>query len=435
MLNLFLSLLFLTYGLNGQNTVNVSGIVIDAQTKEKLEFVHIGMPEQGIGTVSNQEGAFSFHFPAVFQNDFIIISHIGYQQKWLKKTDFKDGNTTIELIPDPNVLEQVEVTALEHPLEYYIEKAIKKLKKNYPIKLHLMSGFYRELRINADDEKFTRLMEAAIDIQDRGIQYPTSEIKYQVKELRKSYDYTCYTDRQLELEERFGPHNDLFFLFRDNGVRMHLSSNEAARKVMGLQGYLYEPVSLKLDQITHLNGEKIYVISFSSKVLHCKIYLSAEDYGIHRFEHELGLFRVLAEKEKYRAEANRHILKGEPTYGYTVQYQKIDGIYYPSAIKIVDWEGMVNSNTTDEEGATSASYAIHTLIINDLYLKRRDFKRIRYRHQAKKDEDLFDLPFPYNPDFWKNYNVLLLQPIEQKTQIDLEEIMPLEQQFIENGEN
>ena len=51
----------------------------------------------------------------------------------------------------------------------------------------------------------------------------------------------------------------------------------------------------------------------------------------------------------------------------------------------------------------------------------------------KKDVRLYEQEFDYNPDFWQNYNILLANPIQEKTKKDLEKEKALETQFKENS--
>jgi hypothetical protein len=55
--------------------------------------------------------------------------------------------------------------------------------------------------------------------------------------------------------------------------------------------------------------------------------------------------------------------------------------------------------------------------------------------QEKKDIDLYKKDFAYNPEFWKNYNVLLLAPLDSTVKTDLTDKKGLEEQFNSNGKN
>ena len=58
-----LLLLSLTLGLSAQSYQQIIGKIIDQNSQEPLAYVHIGMPTQGIGAISNEEGVFNFSFP------------------------------------------------------------------------------------------------------------------------------------------------------------------------------------------------------------------------------------------------------------------------------------------------------------------------------------------------------------------------------------
>jgi hypothetical protein len=48
---------------------------------------------------------------------------------------------------------------------------------------------------------------------------------------------------------------------------------------------------------------------------------------------------------------------------------------------------------------------------------------------VKRSKALWDLDFEYNADFWKNYNILIDNPMKKSDVETLENLMPLEKQF------
>src|SRR5882672_12133159 len=70
------SLLF--FGAYGQK-LTLSARVLDNETQEPLTYASIGIKGKPIGTISNLNGEFDFHFPLEYRNELLIISMIGYE--------------------------------------------------------------------------------------------------------------------------------------------------------------------------------------------------------------------------------------------------------------------------------------------------------------------------------------------------------------------
>ena len=61
--------------------------------------------------------------------------------------------------------------------------------------------------------------------------------------------------------------------------------------------------------------------------------------------------------------------------------------------------------------------------------------KIRYREKLARDENSLKTNYPYHPEFWKNYNVLKENPVEEKFIREMEGEKSLDIQFEENSSN
>lgn len=100
---------------NKKNTSLRKGRVIDAQTKQPIAYVNLGIPNKSIGTVSQVDG--SFQIP-VSLNDTIEVSMIGYEsEKYLPVSNEKSNSVgIIEMKPKVNTLPEVIITAKTLPV-------------------------------------------------------------------------------------------------------------------------------------------------------------------------------------------------------------------------------------------------------------------------------------------------------------------------------
>ena len=77
--SIFLWLVFLiSFSGQGQN-LTISAKAIDRETKEPLPFASVGIKGRPIGTITNLQGEFDFHFPNEYRNEVFVISMLGYQ--------------------------------------------------------------------------------------------------------------------------------------------------------------------------------------------------------------------------------------------------------------------------------------------------------------------------------------------------------------------
>ncbi|MEP6465012.1 MAG: carboxypeptidase-like regulatory domain-containing protein [Parafilimonas sp.] len=106
------------YHLPLSNKKNISlfkGKVIDAQTKQPIAYVNLGIPNKNIGTVSQVDGSFQI---AASLTDTIEVSMIGYEsEKYLPVSHNNENSVAIiEMKSKTNTLQEVVITAKTLPV-------------------------------------------------------------------------------------------------------------------------------------------------------------------------------------------------------------------------------------------------------------------------------------------------------------------------------
>jgi hypothetical protein len=89
-------------------TIEMSGKIVDSETKKQIEFVNIGILNKNKGTVSNLKGAFTLSVSKSFSKDSLTICHISYNTLKIPIENFK--NRTLSLTPKTNELAEVIVS-------------------------------------------------------------------------------------------------------------------------------------------------------------------------------------------------------------------------------------------------------------------------------------------------------------------------------------
>jgi len=73
------------------------------------------------------------------------------------------------------------------------------------------------------------------------------------------------------------------------------------------------------------------------------------------------------------------------------------------------------------------------LLITNIVTDKKQQERIRLKEKLARDEKTLEKNYPYNPDFWANYNMVKLKPLSGQAIEDLEWEKSLDIQFKENS--
>jgi len=91
--------------------VRIQGLVFDQQTRQPLAYVNIGIPGESIGTLSNPDGSFTMLVPDRYQNDSLLVSHLGYAPQKLALLTLNTVTVRVDMVPRAIQLAAVQVLA------------------------------------------------------------------------------------------------------------------------------------------------------------------------------------------------------------------------------------------------------------------------------------------------------------------------------------
>ncbi len=122
-------------------------------------------------------------------------------------------------------------------------------------------------------------------------------------------------------------------------------------------------------------------------------------------------------------------------------YQKINGKYYLKYISGVtapngSFVEIENDNGNPEDYTIKTlQWAEEILLVTQIQTDRKQFDKIKFREKLARDENSYRKNYPYDAGFWKNYNVLKQNPVEEKFVKEMEWEKSLDIQFKENSSN
>lgn len=405
--SIFFLLILISTG-NSQSIQKITGRITNLKDSTSVSYAHIGILGSSIGTISNKNGDFEIKGNFNPDQDTLMISHIEYKMQCIPLKMLTANKNQIQLKRNQYILADVIVMP-EEEKNKIIKNVIDNISRNYSNELYQSKAFYREIQYDKKTKTYSRLIEAALTIQDEKVTAPISKIKCSIQQLRKSNNYTDVHAGCKRLINSFDTPlpNQLHVLLRDNPIRSY-----KATKYSGLHNdlrFIYEKKldQLKLIGIIHENDESVYVLQYSNRDDTSTFYVNKSNYALLKCEHKLESKTALI-------------------YQRTYLFKQIGDKYYPA---FFNYESI--SDIRSNKG--SLGYTINSLTFVDHNLNKKTFKRIAYKDVIPKHIDLYDIEMEYDQNFWANYNIMLEDPIDDKVISDLEKQNSLQKQFKENA--
>ncbi|HEY5746346.1 MAG TPA: carboxypeptidase-like regulatory domain-containing protein [Chryseolinea sp.] len=392
------SLLF--FGAYGQK-LTLSARVLDNETQEPLTYASIGIKGKPIGTISNLNGEFDFHFPSEYRNELLIISMIGYENFEAPIWSLLENNTKVILMSkSTTVLPEIVVTDSLTGGEI-LQVALSRVEQNFPMQPFMLDGFYRDVKKVGGT--YISLLEAAVKIFDENYAEPRnkSKLRERVKlvEVRKSLGYDN------KFTTYFGQRNLLEDLLLHNNIRY--------RQIDADDEFLSNIVR---EKDSFYNDQEIYVVS-NTKDFFLQVYINKADYSILHLE-----FEISGDSQEKR----KNLVSKFVSFKKSIDFKRYDGKMYLNYITVTSKERWYEASTDQFKFETEL---VQHLLIN--HVLPNPLSRVgtteKMRNYGLQYQD-----YPYNKKFWDEYNVIKETPIDRKVLDDLEKIAPLEKQFENN---
>jgi len=367
----------------------ITGKIIDADTKKPLVFTDIVIKKSNISTITNSDGEFLLKIPNDFLEGSITISHLGYKKRELKISSIKN-HEEIELTPAITQLNEISIRATMKNARELVKETLKKKSSLYNNKSTLMTAFYRETIKKR--RKNASLSEAVVKIHKQ----PYNNARRDHIELikaRKSTDYSKLDTLALKLQG--GPFSNLFtdiikypeYIFNDEDLPKYKFS---------------------YGNSTSINNRQIYVVNFKQQEGHIiplyydKLYIDAETLALTNAVYSLNVSnRELASRMYVRKKPRKvDVYPTEATY--RVNYRTTNGKWHYAYSNIsltfkVNWKGKIFNNTY----TLSSEMAITDLEIQDTNLTKIRDKLIRPTTILSEKASGFS-----DPRFWGAYNII-----------------------------
>jgi hypothetical protein len=384
-------------------TVTVSSKVVDRETKEPLVFASVGIKDKPIGTITNLEGEFDFHFPAGYRNDVLVISILGYKTferpAW---TLLDNPMPIIEMEKSTFVLDEVVV---EDSLKGgdILRIAISRIEQNYPQNPFLMDAFYRDIKQVGGT--YISLLEAATKIYDEDYKTPRNKSKLRERVML------------MEVRRSLGYRNKFTSYFDDDNMLQDL----LLQNYVKYRGFPEEDIffeTLNRERDSYYNGHDIFVVSHTHDYL-LRIFIDKTNFGIIRLEYETQGFGDDRDEIGKRRGLVGRFIHSKKVIDFR-PYQDRLFLNYMTVDTKVNWFDL-KSNELKFETQLNQQLLINSI---DPEAIERVGVTEKMRNYGLQYQDL-----PYNKKFWEEYNVIKDSPLDEKIIKDLEKMGPLDKQF------
>lgn len=370
---------------NAQNDfIVIQGKVIEESGGKPLPFASVFIRGTTIGTVTNDNGEFTFNIPSAHKSDTLIVSYIGY----------KNFHEVVKNIPDEiNIpmkeavvnLEEVSVSAKKITGNEVFNLSIKKILagSKYQGDYFLLNGFYRE--IHSDNDLQTGVVECALEIRAKNVMDETKDIL--IPQFRKINDNKKINDEFVDWK---AGKNHLLLLL-NQGANLVPLANNIKRTVWGNKNFTIE-------KLAYFNDKLVYVLSSKSQTTELKLLVDAEDYSVYR--NELIMSSSEMDHANYIwAEVNT---KGEKC-GAILDHQSYEYRYFKG--KMLPYYFFRKQDfrcfRLIEKVVANKSYLSSELLINSAEtenIQKTSPDKLRLQ------KGLINMKRPYDSIFWKHFN-------------------------------
>ncbi|WP_339864755.1 carboxypeptidase-like regulatory domain-containing protein [uncultured Algoriphagus sp.] len=402
-----------------QQTNNISGFVTDKEDSSPVQFAYLYLKNYpDFSALADERGEFKFFFPSQFGDEIVVISSIGFQKLEVPISSLSKTGNTLKLQRQLLSLNEVTVMPEDHSMEEMISKAIDNIPNNYPDKRHQLRGFYRKVSTNY--EEFTKLVEAAVVVEDISYLKEGSALRVKLESLRQSDELGEVDSTMTILKQRIreqikstgsalGPSNEIIGTYQHNGFRGDAYNSKTwfgkdGDRFMGIPEL---PTYHKFMGEEIIGKDTIHQIAFSTKdPPNGSSYLKINSRNHAVVEYQISW------------------LSGE--YQTFAKFREVDGVYYPEMIR------------NKELRLINRDVGTHQMDISTFWFdlpKTEDIKKIRAKDALDRDEEVESNDYELDSSFWKAYDLINKHPLDSAIIRSLEKNKSLEQQFKRNAKD
>jgi len=435
------------------NYIHLKGTIIDRKSNQTLPFVAIQLKNQFTGGVSGEDGKFKFKFQKKQLNDTLVFSCLGYVNNEIAiKKLIEKKEQTVKM--QEYVVPLKEVSVKPKPALDIVKAAMAAIPRNYPQRKYQFEAFYRNLV--EKDGKYIRLTEAVCNFQSASYDGKVDKYERQKEHYKYSdanfnsplYDgpftnssvfadlfdtHIAKEDKVEIIESRISQDHSrtLTPLYSTGGPLTCIATDKVKFRTDFLNPKKYKYSRYKYIGVTNCNGREVYVISFKPKRFQFR--RKENEYRQKSWKHKFKnaeftgkLYIDTRSLAFVKIEQQVREKKWCPGNKTIVNYKLVNGKWFLSEVTKNLYDTRKGVILVPSYGDYKITSKLTVSSIDTLTEKELDSTKCKpyyclYSFYLDEHE--------YNPEFWKNYNVILPSEEEEKIKKDLSKRLTLEQQF------
>ncbi len=367
--------------------VLIKGHIYDRENKTAIPYATIGIVEENIGTVTNNDGFFTIKIPASLIGTYLVVSHLGYMSQVIPLRLLNEQN--VDLYLDRRIISIQEVIIRYIDPELIIRNAMEQRKKNNAVNPAYLTTFYREgVRKNTN---YISYSEAVFKIFKPP--YTAGEHADQVK-LLKSRKVRDTNPR------------DTVFLKLKAGVESALLL-DIVKNVPGFLDQATPPeYTYKYSDMLSYNARDAYAITFVQKegldraLYKGTVYIEKEGFALLGADFEINPdYLDIAARDLVLKKSSRLIVKLEKI-NYSVSYLPLNGRYYLNHVRC---EIQVKTRLKNHRSSDNFFTFLELATCN---IDTAGVIKFPRQEILKPDIVFSDQPYDASDAFWGDFNTI-----------------------------
>lgn len=365
----------------------LKGRVVDKRSGKVLPFATIALLESSLGSISNQQGEFSFKIPLDLPDPMMVVSYMGYKSKMLPVSYPLEDELTIELEKELIPLQEVIIRYTD-PVKL-LQEAIHRIPGNYLDDHATMTAFYRE-SVKRNDHCMV-YTEAVLDVAKAPYGTLSGSDHIGIVKRRKITDVTS---------------GDTLFVKLRSGITTSMSLDVMKNRPDFLEEDFQDRYNLDFTDMMTYGDRMVYVISFAQKkeinvlLFKGQVYLDQETLAVVAVDFEFNPDLLHREPGIFLVSRSPNIHIRPVMARYHVNYRSVNNQYYVSQVR-----AEVELKARKRKKWISSRYKISIeMAITDLIPNQR--LRINPADRVSRNIVLADEPFQFDPEFWGIHNTI-----------------------------
>jgi CarboxypepD_reg-like domain len=363
------------------------GRILDKRSGKPLSYATIALLETSLGSISNQQGEFSFKLPLDLPDPMLVISYMGYKN--LVYPVSYPVKETLEIRLEKELIPLQEVIIRFTDPVQLLREAIRRIPVNYLDDHSTMTAFYRE-SIKRNDHCMV-YSEAVLNVAKAPYTSLTSSDHVSILKRRKIFDLSS---------------EDTVLIKLRSGIPTSMTLDAIKNRPDFLEDDFTDRYMLEFTDMMTYGDKLVYVLSFQQKkeiqdlLFKGRIYLEQESLAVLAADFEFNPDLIQKQAGLFLVSRSPNIHVRPLMAKYHVDYRSVNNRYYVSQVRAeLEMKLRKRRKWISSRYKISIEMAITDLIPN---------KRLRINHSDRVGRNivLADEPFEFDPLFWGIHNTI-----------------------------